>query len=229
MASLLEPLGIDATEGALKWQPVLDFDRDTCYHTAAISPDGSTNKGLEPSADVSECRSENRLWHSNTYARERCNHSWCAYMYGYYSEMDHLDFWGTGMHRHDWEHAIVWTLHDKVTYVSWSAHGDYTTAHHTEVRFEGTHPKLVAHHGSSNTASLRLAKEDDDDIENALGHWFTGHLVSRETMDDGLGHKLMITDWGDAHIDLNDQRFGKALDSAMPWDARNNEGFDPWH
>lgn len=122
MANVLNPLGSDATEGALKWQPVLDFDKDTCYHTAAIDSSGNTNAGLEPSSSEDECRSEDRLWHCNTYARERCNHYWCAYMYGYYSEMDY-DAW-TGGHRHDWEHVIVWTLHDEVTYVSWSAHGD---------------------------------------------------------------------------------------------------------
>lgn len=94
VANVLEPLGVDATEGARKWQPVLDFDTDTCYHTAAISPDGSTNEGLDWTTDVSECRSEDRLWHSNTYARERCNHYWCAYMYGYYSEMDYVEFLG---------------------------------------------------------------------------------------------------------------------------------------
>lgn len=97
------------------------------------------------------------------------------------------------------------------------------------MRFEGTHPKIVAHHGTANTGSLRLAEADDDNIENDLGQWFKAFLLSRETMNDGLGHKLMTTDWGSAHMDTMDERFGSALDSAMPWDARHNEGFDPWN
>ncbi|KAF1829724.1 hypothetical protein BDW02DRAFT_485857, partial [Decorospora gaudefroyi] len=94
-----------ATEDALKWQPVLDWDTNTCYQTSAIDSSGHTNPGLAPDWDLSECRSRARLENCNTYARQRCNHGWCVYMYGYYSEMDWSPF---SEHRHDWEHAMVW-------------------------------------------------------------------------------------------------------------------------
>lgn len=119
---LLNPLPPNASDGAFKFQPLLDFDTNTCYHTAAIDAGGNINEGMRPSGGVSFCRSEDRLWHCNTYSREKCNHYWCAYMYAYYSEMDYAGW--TGGHRHDWEHVIVWALHNEVKYVSWSAHGD---------------------------------------------------------------------------------------------------------
>ena len=43
----LDPL-IAGTEGALKWQPVLDWDKDVCYQTSAIDSNGNTNPGLDP-------------------------------------------------------------------------------------------------------------------------------------------------------------------------------------
>ncbi|KAF1813981.1 NPP1-domain-containing protein [Eremomyces bilateralis CBS 781.70] len=227
-SDLLSPLPDTATSGALKWQPVLDFDKDSCYHVAAIDKDKNLNPGLEPrNNNLDLCRAQDRLYHSNAYSRQRCNHGWCAYMYGYYFEMDQMFAFGQNGHRHDWEFIIVWTLNDEVRFVSWSAHGDYTTAYYTGVRFEGNHPKLVYHHGAANTGSFRLAKPEDDKIENHWGVWFKAWLVSREVVRDDIGHALMVHDWGNAHSDMKDERFGGSLNEAMPQDARNN-GFDPW-
>ncbi|KAI9147363.1 NLP effector protein 10 [Paramyrothecium foliicola] len=224
MASLIAPLPSNPTSGAVKWQPVLDFDKDVCYQTSAIAPDGTVNPGLPDHNKPKECRDADRLFWSNTYSREKCNNYWCAYMYGYYFERDPTTFAG---HTHDWEHVIIWTLHDQVTYVSWSAHGDYTTERFERVRFEGNRAKIVVHHGSSSSSSMRLAKSGDDDIENHSGHWFLGPLVSYETMDGNLRNILMNHNFGSAHMDLKDARFNGALDAAMPWDARVNEKFDP--
>lgn len=115
-----------ASAGALRYQPALDWDDDTCYHTAAIEPSGKTNPGLVPNSDESQCREKNRLDYGNVYAREVCNQGWCVYMYGYYSEMD-WSRWSS--HRHDWEHAMVWTRGADVWSVMWSAHGECTTRH----------------------------------------------------------------------------------------------------
>lgn len=249
LADVITPLyPIAATDGALKWQPVLDWDKDTCYHTAAIDPNGNTNPGLETTPQVGPCRQADRLSHCNAYSRERCNHGWCVYMYGYYSEMDN-DAWANAYgHRHDWEHAMVWIRGDAPWSVMWSAHGDCKScckkanslgcanylssdsdADPREVRWEGdTHPKLVAHHGGARTGSLRLAKGDDDNIENDFGRWFTCHLQSREKMNDWIGHKLMTTDFGSAHIDLTDEKFPEVLEKYMPKQARA-DGFDAWH
>ena len=124
LADVITPLPRSGTDGALKWQPVLDWDADTCYHTAAIDPSGTTNPGLESTPQNGPCRQADRLWHCNAYSRERCNHGWCAYMYGYYSEMDNDEWANSYGHRHDWEHAIVWTAADTPWSVMWSVHGD---------------------------------------------------------------------------------------------------------
>ncbi|KAI2791908.1 hypothetical protein POX_b01936 [Penicillium oxalicum] len=268
LAEILTPFGDTASNGAIKFQPVLDFDKDSCYQTAAIGTDYRVNAGIGPNlapprppgtgpgipraagandeqvvfaanatgADSESgvrsthgpyipfgCRDKNRLEHSQTYVRERCNHGWCAYLYGYYFEVDQ----GPGnAHRHDWEHVIVWTLNDQVFFVSWSAHGDYTTHHSSTVRFEGTHAKIVYHLGSGGTHSLRKAEAKDDEIENDMGRWWRAPLVSLEKMPCDFNRKLLNNEWGSAHSDLN--KLGEKLDKWMPWDARNNEKFDPW-
>lgn len=85
-ANILTPISKTASPGALKWQPVLDWDTDVCYNTAAMDGSGNFNEGI--TGGIGYCRQLDRLLHSNTYVRERCNHSWCVYVYGYYAEPD---------------------------------------------------------------------------------------------------------------------------------------------
>ncbi|KAH6875227.1 necrosis inducing protein-domain-containing protein [Alternaria rosae] len=66
---ILNPL-IRGTEGVLKRQPVLDWDKDTCYQTSTIDSNDNTNPGLEPSSSESVCRDASRLSHCNTYAHD---------------------------------------------------------------------------------------------------------------------------------------------------------------
>ncbi|RYO81851.1 hypothetical protein DL766_007045 [Monosporascus sp. MC13-8B] len=227
-ASLLWPFPTSATENAKKFQPVLDFDKDGCYHTAAIDQAGSVNAGLHP-LEEGECRAQSQLWFSQTYVRQHCNHGWCAYLYGYYFEKDKRGTFADG-HRHDWEHVIVWTLNDEVFYVSWSGHGGYTTEHQSVVRFhERTHPKIVYHRGGLKNNSFRKAKPEYDDIENISGEWFKAPFLSSEWMACDIKKKLLYNNWGSAHPDLRADRFAQALDDAMPPDARNNEHFYPWN
>ncbi|KAH7385176.1 necrosis inducing protein-domain-containing protein [Phaeosphaeria sp. MPI-PUGE-AT-0046c] len=230
---LLIPLGVVTADwiwnitpeagsvGALKYQPVLDWDDDTCYHTAAIDPSGNTNLGLHPSSSEAECRKRNRLDHCNAYAREKCNHGWCVYMYGYYTEMDWSP-WSN--HRHDWEHAMVWTRDGAVWSVMWSAHGEYNDADPSKVLWQGSHPKLVAHHGAGHTGSLRLAKSSDDKAENILGKWVACPLQQRGYLKNSIWNVLVGVDWGDAHMDLADGRFKEMLQKYMPDKARE-DGF----
>lgn len=66
---------------------------------------------------------------------------------------------------HDWEHVIVWTLHDEIFYVSWSAHGDYSTKYkdHSDLHFhDGRHLKTVCHFGGQGKHSRRLATTDNE-------------------------------------------------------------------
>jgi len=64
-----------------KFQPVMDFDTDSCYSTAAIDINGKTNPGLGGGkCPTSDCRNRNRLENNNVYSRKRCNNGWCAIM-----------------------------------------------------------------------------------------------------------------------------------------------------
>ena len=83
---------------------------------------------------------------------------------------------------------------------------------------------MVAHRGGANTASLRLAKAADDDIENDLEIWQACHLQQIGVMDNGLAQKLLNTNWGNAHMDLPDSRFQEQLEKYMPKQARQ-DGF----
>jgi hypothetical protein len=92
------------------------------------------------------------------------------------------------------------------------------------VRWEGNHPKLVAHHGTAMTGSLRLAKAADDDVENDLGIWAACHLQEIGVMRNDLAQKLLNTNWGNVHMDLADGRFQEQLEKYMPKQARQ-DGF----
>lgn len=233
LANILDPLNPEdgaATELSKKFQPALDFDKDSCYHVTALDLKSHFNEGLIPNHPVgaSNCRTADRLMHSNAYVRRRCNHYWCAYMYGYYFEKDEGPF---ESHVHDWEHVIIWTLHNEIFYVSWSAHGKYTTKHISDsaLRFhEGTHIKIVNHIANApwSTHSLRLAKGSDEPPENHWGQWFVAWLVEVTWMEP-WSKMLVEHNWGSAHPDMNGDDFGRKLGEYAPWDAIHNEGFDP--
>lgn len=247
IANLLTAFPITASDNAQKFQPVVDFDTDSCYHTAAIGTDGQVNTGIEipirpppqptswlfganesevrSSPNLRGCREKDRLDHAQVYVRERCNHGWCAYLYAYYFEGD---FGWLNAHTHDWEHIIVWTLNDNIFFVSWSHHGNYTTHHQSTFRFEGTHVKMVYHLGGWGTHSFRKAEPKDDQVENVTGQWVRAPLVSLEKLPCDMNRKLLNNPWGSAQPDHRKSRFGMKLDEATPWDARNNEHYNPW-
>ncbi|KAL4734428.1 necrosis inducing protein [Aspergillus similis] len=177
------------------------------FNTAEIA----SNETAVPSGpNLRGCREVTRLENSQTYIRERCNHGWCAYLYGYCFEGD---FGWLSAHTHDWEHIIVWTLNDNdnVFFVSWSAHGEYTTHHQSTVRFEGTHPKTVYHLGGRGTHSFRMAEEKDENVWNDTGLWFKAPLVSLEKLPCGINRKLLGNNWGSAQPYLRKDRFGNKL------------------
>lgn len=247
LANLLTPFGTTASANAIKFQPAIDFDLDSCYNTAAVGTDGQVNKGIDipvrpppvPTSwifgsnntedrtipNLRGCRERDRLDHGQVYVRERCNHGWCAYMYGYYFE---ADIGWLNSHTHDWEHIIVWTLNDNIFFVSWSAHSDYTTHHQSTFLFEGTHVKMVYHLGGWGTHSFRKAAAKDDPVENHTGQWVKSPLVSLEKLNCDIVKKLLNNNWGSAQPDLRKNRFGSSLNDWMPYDARNNEKYNPW-
>jgi hypothetical protein len=216
------PLGENATPGALKYQPVIDFDKSACYSTAAITRDGTLNPGLELCGRDQACRKQVNLGHdrcqqvdrldnSNTYVREKCtNDGWCFYLYGYYSEKDEPGSTSPlEGHKHDWEHVAVWTQNGEAKILGWSAHGNYDVAFPNRVEWEGNHPKFVIHRDWGTTHAFRRAKNNETP-ENAKGRWYRSPLVSLEKMDGKLKDKLLNHEWVTAHFDLKDERFNQA-------------------
>ena len=80
---VLSAIGASADPIESKFQPVLDFDKDGCYNTAAIDGGGNVNGGLDAifKCPADECRKKDRLDNNNVYSRKRCNNGWCAIMY----------------------------------------------------------------------------------------------------------------------------------------------------
>ncbi|KAH9892381.1 NPP1-domain-containing protein [Xylariomycetidae sp. FL2044] len=218
-----------ATANDKKFQPAMDFDTDGCYNTPAIDAGGSVAQGLEHNnvGLAEDCRDPSDLANNNVYARARCNHGWCAYVYDYYFEKDVslANFPLDPGHRNDWEHIVVFAqqqqdggVGEEARYVSASAHGEYDTRDAADVRWEdGTHPKMVYHKDGLSTHAFRFANEDDDAIENATGAWFLGALVSWNgfpTATPALRDTLSAYDFGSANFALKDASFAGQLASA---------------
>ncbi|PSK95869.1 necrosis inducing protein (NPP1) [Murinocardiopsis flavida] len=221
-ASVAEPDG--------KWQPAFDYDKDGCYPTPAIGPDGTVAEGLAIGGALNgNCRDQSDLDNTNAYARSKCNaNGWCAYMYGLYFEKDQTVVGPGGHgHRHDLEHVVVWVRDDQAQYVSASAHGDYDTLPAAEVLWEDTHPKIVYHKDGPGTHAFRFAADHDDEgdgqPENHYGEWQYPDLVSWNNFPEGVRDTFAAADYGSATLDLKDGQFEKALGKAKPGDIE----FDP--
>jgi hypothetical protein len=144
----------------------------------AIGADGFLNPGMHcTESPQGGCRDAVDLDNNNVYSRSRCNNGWCAHMYGYYFEKDTSGPACNG-HRHDWEHIVVWTKNDQPQYVSVSAHGGFLIKHANNVRWTGTHPKVVYHKDGGLTHAFRFATADDEAIENHRGVWFVSIPLS---------------------------------------------------
>lgn len=211
---VLSPLPENAYPDALKFQPYMDFDTDSCYQTAAVDPDGNTNPGLQhKNTGITEnCRKVNRLDNSNTYSRQRCNGGWCAIMYEYYFEKDVVTKGSPvdGGHRHDWENVVVFTQNGELKGVATSCHSGYGNAEYSP-RTDGTHPLVVYHKDGVESHCIRTAN-DGEDPENDKGVWFRAPLVgwngwpgsTRDSLNEGwpggVGPKLDF-EFGDKLFD----------------------------
>lgn len=153
------------------FQPAYDYDTDGCYPTPAIGPDGTVNPGLNPSGALNgQCRDSWDLDNTNGYSRSKCNNGWCAIMYGLYFEKDQAVVGSSlGGHRHDWEHVVVWVQNDQAQYVSTSAHGNFDIHSRDQIRWDGTHPKVVYHKDGIGTHAFRAANSNDEPPENHHG------------------------------------------------------------
>lgn len=226
-------LSPNASSEALRWQPSMDFDTDSCYNVPAIDAAGNVCPGLtnEGTGNIDGCRDQSDLENNNVYVRVRCNNGWCAYVYDYYFEKDvrrpHVAGSGAGGHRHEWEHIIVFVQDGQAKIVAASRHGDYTTraADADDVRWDGTHVKIVYHKDGSSTHAFRFANADDDRIENHLGVWFRGPLVDYDGFPSlEVRDKLMSYDFkSPIAVAINDKNIKKNIDYARNGGA---PGFD---
>ncbi|KAL2123586.1 hypothetical protein VTJ04DRAFT_4041 [Mycothermus thermophilus] len=220
-----------ATANDLRWQPVLDFDKDGCYNVPAIDAEGNIAKGLPHNYTglSSDCRDASDLDNNNVYSRQRCNNGWCAYLYDYYFEKDvavaHVQNIG---HRHDWEHVVVWVRNNKAEYVAASRHNGYTINKASDVRWLGTHPKIIYHKDGGLTHAFRFAKAADEKIEDHKGVWFRGALVSYNGFPStAIRDKLCAYDFDEVTIAFKDAEFAGNLRKAKPKEIKNfNVGWD---
>jgi hypothetical protein len=202
------------------FSPAFDYDTDGCYQVPAIGPDGTLNPGLNTTGAVNgSCRDQSDLDNSQTYSRSKCNNGWCAIIYAGYFEKDQT-LNGCCGHRHDFEHVISWVNQstNQVEFVSNTVHSSVETHPRSEVRFDGTHPKVVYHKdGCCNTHYYRLANSNDEPPENHYHNWRYPPLVGWDGWPStALRDKLMNADFGSATIKITDGRFEDLLSASKP-------------
>jgi hypothetical protein len=214
------PKGLPANADGLEqtFQPAFDYDTDGCYPTPAIGPDGTIAPGLNPSGAVNgQCHDSWDLDGTNGYARSKCNNGWCAIIYGLYFEKDQaVPGSGLGGHRHDWEHVVVWVQNNEARYVSTSAHGNFNVHGRDQIRWDGTHPKVVYHKDGLGTHCFRPANNNDEPPENHHHTWQFPALVGWNGYPAGLRDKLSQADFGSAVFGLKDGNFASHLQKAKP-------------
>jgi hypothetical protein len=208
------------------FQPAYDYDTDGCYSTPAIGPDGTVNGGLNPTGALGgQCRDSWDLDNTNGYSRYKCNNGWCGILYALYFEKDQaLSGSSIGGHRHDWEHVAVWVQNNQVKYVSTSNHGSFTVHSAAQIRFDGTHPKIVYHKDGISTHCFRAANADDEPPENHEHTWQYPPLVGWNGYPAGIRDKLVSYNFGSANFGLKDGSFASHLASAKP----SGIPFDPY-
>ncbi|OEV09057.1 hypothetical protein AN218_23735 [Streptomyces nanshensis] len=229
-SALAEPpqaLAENASEQEKTFEPAYDYDKDGCYATPAIGPDGTLAEGLDLGGDVNgNCRDESDLDNTNVYSREKCNNGWCGIVYASYFEKDQVSAGGgSAGHRHDWEHIVVWVKDGTAEYVATSAHGGFTVHKPSDLPWDGTHPKVVYHKDGASTHAFRAAKNDggDEPPENHKGTWQRPAVVGWDGYPEGLRDTLTGADFGDATLGIRDDTFADHLADAKPDDIP----FDP--
>jgi len=215
------PLTIDVAAT----HPVFDFDTDGCLPSAGISRTGAQNGGLKPTGSITGgCRASNFLDLSNTLHRHACIRSgantYCGHFYALYFLKDQISVLGGG-HRHDWEHAAIWTVNGVVTHGGYSAHGSLINAEASTLPFENGHLKIVYHKDGAGTHAMRFAKAGEV-AENPYGQFVMPAITSWYTMhgdgvtNEQMRNKLNAFDYGSAIIPLKDSNFLTNLNTYKP-------------
>ncbi len=208
--------------------PIFDFDGDGCLPSAGISRSGQQNGGLKPSGSLGGgCRPSDFLRTSNTMHRSACVTEqgvvFCGHFFALYFLKDQILKGVQSGHRHDWEHAAIWTRNGIVTHGSASAHGKLLTLSAAEIPFENGHMKIVYHKDGIGTHALRFASRDEQ-AENPYGRFVLPNLASwyemtGDTIDNaGLRDRLSSFDYGSANFPLKDSSFFSGLNNFRPSD-----------
>ncbi|KAI0133809.1 necrosis inducing protein-domain-containing protein [Xylariales sp. AK1849] len=227
------PQNADAAD--LSFQPVLDYDTDSCYNVPAIDVNGNLDKGLSNTYTTNTgdgCRTASYLDNQNVYARTRCNHGWCAHMYEHYFQKDvglqHVAGVASG-HRYEWENVVVWVKNgqDHPSYIAVSQHDGYQVKAAKDVRFQDHHAKVVYNKAGAGTHDFRFANAGDDKIENAKGHWIQGALIGFGGYPSVAIRDKMIQNWANTGIKCKIETavFGDYLKKAAGDDVKS-AGFD---
>ncbi|KAF5007778.1 hypothetical protein FDECE_5902 [Fusarium decemcellulare] len=220
----------NAPEDAIKYQPVLDYDTDSCYNVPAIDKDGNTAEGLDAAGDkTGGCRDAGDLDNQNVYSRTRCNNGWCAHMYEHYFEKDATGNPFSGGHKHDWENIVVVVKDGEghPAIVAASAHDNYETKNWDEIPQQDTHPKIVYHQDGGGTHAFRFAKGDngDEPPENHKGEWIRGALVDYMGFPTAEIRQKLFDTWPSGVCPkTQDSVFAEYLEKAI---GDRAPGFDP--
>ncbi len=204
-AAILTPLPENASTFQKKYQPLWDYDTDSCFPAAAVDASGRLNGGLNNSGSITGgCRTDH-LGKANTYSQSWCKNGWCAYVYGLYFEKDQTlngaDAFG---HRHDWESVVVFQKQgdERPSYLAASRHGGYSTHPINEVPMDGNRVKIVYHKDGASTHAFRFAKWDEVAHAWGDGGWDRPALVTMENMADAPRNALWNSQWGKANFPL---------------------------
>ncbi len=205
--------------------PVFDFDGDACLPSAGISRAGVQNGGLKASGGItSACRDVGFLDTANTVHRHACivsdGSTYCGHFYALYFLKDQATVFGGG-HRHDWEHAAIWTTNGAVTHGGYSAHGDLINQPISKLQLQNGHLKIVYHKDGLTTHAMRFAGANEY-AENAYGQFVTPPIISWYSMyGDGVDNeelraRLNAFDYGSANLPVRDSSFLNKLNIYRP-------------
>lgn len=206
------PAGVDIAA----IHPVFDFDGDGCLPSAGISRYGEQNGGLNPSGSITGgCRRVDFMNYSNTLHRYACIDSggsrYCGHFFALYMLKDQISALGGG-HRHDWEHAAVWTRDGVVTHAGYSAHGKLYNAAAASLPMQNSHVKIVYHKDGVATHALRFASAGEA-AENPYSQFVLPALTSWHTLrgasldNAAMRSRLNTFNYGSATIPMKDSNF----------------------
>lgn len=205
--------------------PVFDFDGDGCLPSAGISRYGEQNGGLNPSGSITGgCRQVDFMNYSNTLHRYACIDSggsrYCGHFFALYMLKDQATVFGGG-HRHDWEHAAVWTRNGAITHAGYSAHGTLYNTAAASLPMQNGHVKIVYHKDGILTHALRFASASEA-AENPYGPVRTArahqlvHAARRQPRQRCDAQRLNSFNYGSATIPMKDSNFLGNLNTSKP-------------